>query len=229
MIIGALSDGRKVLLACESGQRESKESWSRILRNLQRRGLKLGRLTVADGHLGIWSALAEQQPQGQEQRCWNHKSINVVDHLPKTEQPAARQLLHGMAFANSRAACERKRDQFVRRYEKNYPKAGETLLRDWDRMITFYDADTDRPVGKRGRHAVAITREGDKAGRRNTLGVLDKAIERRRHAHQMRVLIGPDLGDCTLGLLRVMDLVPETPASPLKPHVEPPRESRRPF
>ena len=65
--------------------------------------------------------------------------MNVVDHLPKTEQPAARQLLHGMAFANSRAACERKRDQFVRRYEKNYPKAAETLLRDWDRMITFYE------------------------------------------------------------------------------------------
>ena len=58
VIIGALSDGRKVVLACESGQRESKESWSRILRNLQRRGLKLGRLTVADGHLGIWSARA---------------------------------------------------------------------------------------------------------------------------------------------------------------------------
>ena len=139
VIIGALSDGCKVVLACESGQRESKESWSRILRNLQRWGLKLGGLTVADGHLGIWSALAEQHPEGQEQRCWNHKSINVVDHLPKTEQPAARQLLHGMAFANSRAACERKRDQFVRRYEKNYPKAAETLLRDWDRMITFYE------------------------------------------------------------------------------------------
>ena len=84
VIIGALSDGRKVVLACESGQRESKESWSRILRNLQRRGLKLGRLTVADGHLGIWSALGEQHPEGQEQRCWNHKSINVADHLPKT-------------------------------------------------------------------------------------------------------------------------------------------------
>ena len=139
VIIGALSDGRKVVLACESGQRESKESWSRILRNIQRRGLKLGRLTDADGHLGIWSALAEQHPEGQEQRCWNHKSMNVADHLPKTEQPAARQLLHGMAFANSRAACERKRDQFVRRYEKNYPKAAETLLRDWDRMITFYE------------------------------------------------------------------------------------------
>ena len=70
--------------------------------------------------------------------------MNVVDHLPKTEQPAARQLLHGMAFANSRAACERKRDQFVRRYEKNYPKAAETLLRDWDRMITFYEFPKQR-------------------------------------------------------------------------------------
>ena len=139
VIIAGLSDGRKVLLACESGQRESKESWSRILRNLRERGLTLGKLTVADGHLGIWSAMAEQHPQGKEQRCWNHKAMNVVDHLPKTEQPAGRQLLHGMAFAVSRAQCERKRDQFIRRYQKNYPKAGETLLRDWDRMVTFYD------------------------------------------------------------------------------------------
>ena len=139
VIIAGLSDGRKVLLACESGQRESKESWNRILRNLRERGLKLGQLTVADGYLGIWSALAEQHPHGQEQRCWNHKAMNVVDHLPKNEQPAARQLLHGMAFADSRAACERKRDQFIYRYQKTYPKAGATLLRDWDRMITFYE------------------------------------------------------------------------------------------
>ena len=139
VIIAGLSDGRKVLLACESGQRESTESWSHILRNLRERGLKLGKLTVADGHLGIWSALAEQHPEGKEQRCWNHKAMNVVDHLPKTEQPAGRQLLHSMAFAESRAQCERKRDQFIRRYQKNYPKAGETLLRDWDRMVTFYD------------------------------------------------------------------------------------------
>ena len=94
---------------------------------------------MADGHLGIWSALAEQHPEGKEQRCWNHKAMNVVDHLPKTEQPAGRQLLHSMAFAESQAQCERKRDQFIRRYQKNYPKAGETLLRDWDRMVTFYD------------------------------------------------------------------------------------------
>ena len=139
VIIGALSDGRKVLLACQSGQRESTESWSRILRDLKHRGLELGQLTIADGHLGIWAALAEQHAEGREQRCWNHKAMNVVDHLPKTEQPAARTLLHDMAFAESRAQCEKKRDQFVRRYKNSYPKAGETLLRDWDRMVTFYD------------------------------------------------------------------------------------------
>lgn len=139
VIIAGLSDGSKVLLACESGLRESKEAWSRILRDLKKRGLKLGRMTVADGHLGIWAALAEQHPEGQQQRCWNHKIVNVIDHLPKSEQPGAKQLLHNIAFANSRAECKRRRDQFVRRYQKSYPKAGETLLRDWDRMITFYD------------------------------------------------------------------------------------------
>ena len=139
VIVAGLSDGSKVLLACESGLRESKEAWSRILRDLQKRGLKLGRMTVADGHLGIWAALAEQHPEGREQRCWNHKIVNVIDHLPKSEQPGAKQLLHNIAFANSRAECERKRDQFVRRYQKSYPKAGETLIRDWDRMITFYE------------------------------------------------------------------------------------------
>jgi putative transposase len=139
VIIGALSDGRKVLLACESGQRESKESWGRILRDLKSRGLRFGQLTVADGHLGIWADLAEQHAEGREQRCWNHKTVNVLDHLPKGEQPAAKHLLRDMAYAETRAGSEKKRDQFIARYKDAYPKAGETLLRDWDRMVTFYD------------------------------------------------------------------------------------------
>ena len=83
VIIGGLTNGRKVLLACESGYRESKESWSGVLRNLKMRGLSLGRLTIADGHLGIWSALGELHAQGKEQRCWNHKIRNVLDCFPK--------------------------------------------------------------------------------------------------------------------------------------------------
>jgi transposase-like protein len=74
-----LKDGRKVVLAIESGQRESKESWARVLRDLFARGLRRWMVTVADGHLGIWSALGEIFPDGQEQRCWNHRLTNVVD------------------------------------------------------------------------------------------------------------------------------------------------------
>jgi putative transposase len=138
VIIGALSNGDKVLLACESGQRESKESWLRVLRDLRARGLQFPRLTVADGHLGIWAALGELHPDGDEQRCWNHKSVNVLDALPKKEQEAAKELLRQMAYADSREECEKVRDKFRMSYQKSDPKAVETLMRDWERMVTFY-------------------------------------------------------------------------------------------
>lgn len=138
VIIGATTDGRKVLLACESGERESKEAWLLIIRDLIARGLRLPKLTVADGHLGIWAALGEIHPKGSEQRCWNHKICNVLDKLPRKEQPAAKQLLRTMSYAESRAECERQRDRFIARYRKSYPKAIETLLNDWDRMVTLY-------------------------------------------------------------------------------------------
>lgn len=138
VIIGATADGQKVLLACESGQRESKLSWAAILRDLKARGLKAPRLTIADGHLGIWSALSEILPESQQQRCWNHKILNVLDALPQKEQATAKELLRQMAYAETQAECEKRRDVFVKRYQKAYPKATETLWRDWERMITFY-------------------------------------------------------------------------------------------
>ena len=138
VIIGALTDGRKVVLAIEAGQRESKESWARVLRDLLARGLQPWKVTVADGHLGIWSALGELGPAGEEQRCWNHRLTNVIDLLPKREWPAAKELLRQIPYAETRAACERLRDQFAARYGKPYPKAVQTLCRDWERMVTFY-------------------------------------------------------------------------------------------
>ncbi|TAL24688.1 MAG: IS256 family transposase [Nitrospirae bacterium] len=138
VIIGALSSGQKIILACESGQRESKENWASILRDLKARGLKLPRLTIADGHLGIWAALGEHHPQGEEQRCWNHKIVNVLDALPKKLQDEAKELLKTMPYEETKALCEKKRDQFILRYKKDYPKATEKLMRDWERMITFY-------------------------------------------------------------------------------------------
>lgn len=138
VIIGALTNGRKVFLACESGYRESKESWSGVLRDLTARGLKLGKLTIADGHLGIWSALSELHPQGKEQRCWNHKIRNVLDSLPKRVRFEAGEFLKTIPYAETEDDCERLRDAFVRRYERDYPKATKKLMSDWDRMVTFY-------------------------------------------------------------------------------------------
>ena len=137
-IVGALTTGDKVVLACESGERESKESWLKILRGRKDRGLTFPPLPVADGHLGIGAACGELHPTGQEQRCWNHKITNVLDALPKKEPQKAAEWLTAMPYAETQADCERRRDAFVRAYRKTDPKAVDTLLRDWDRMVTFY-------------------------------------------------------------------------------------------
>jgi transposase-like protein len=138
VIIGVDTEGRKHIVACESGYRESKESWSAILRDLKSRGLKLGRLTIADGHLGIWAALLDNHPEGEEQRCWNHKIVNVLDRLPKRLRAEAGERLGQMPYAETQVECEKMRDDFVKRYQDEQPKACEILMRDWERMVTFY-------------------------------------------------------------------------------------------
>lgn len=135
VVIAAMRDGTKKVLAVESGYRESKESWTEVLRSLKGRGLRMPRLVVADGHLGIWGSLAEIYPEAKEQRCWNHKIMNVLDKFPKRVQPEAREHLCRLPYAETRAECERLKEGFGR----DYPKAVETLSRDWDRMVTFYD------------------------------------------------------------------------------------------
>jgi len=140
VIVGGLSDGRKVILAVEPGYRESTESWSAVLRDLKERGLNCPRLVIGDGNLGIWGALNNVCPDALEQRCWNHKIVNVLDKLPKKAQPQAKQRLQGIAYAENRPEAEKKRDDFVAWCRKEgYPqKAGDTLVRDWERMVTFY-------------------------------------------------------------------------------------------
>src|SRR6266705_42158 len=102
VIVGATASGEKVLLACEAGERESKESWLWLSRDLKSRGLKFPRLTMADGHPGIWAALGELHPAGDEQRCWNHKIVNVLNALEKKAQPEAAERLSAMMYAGSR-------------------------------------------------------------------------------------------------------------------------------
>jgi putative transposase len=127
----------KVVLAVESGQRESKESWGAVLRDRRARGLKPWRCTIADGHLGLWAALAEQQPMAAAQRCWNHRITTVLDAIPQKQQVQARPLLCAMPDAESQAACEALRGQFTTRDSQLAPKAVERLAHDWERLVTF--------------------------------------------------------------------------------------------
>ena len=138
--IGALSDGSKVVLSAEPGYRESTRSWSAVLRDLRDRGMGCPRLVVGDGHLGIWGALRNIYPEAAEQRCWNHKIINVLDRLPKRQQESAKLMLRNIPYAESRAEAERMRTVFSRWCrEHSYEGAAESLERDWERMVTFYD------------------------------------------------------------------------------------------
>ncbi len=139
IVIGGLSDGRKVVLAVEPGYRESTESWSGVLRDLRDRGMNCPRLVTGDGHLGIWGALSNIYPEALEQRCWNHKVLNVLDKLPKKAQAEAKIELQKIVYAESLKEAEDRRDSFVRWYwGEGYQRAAETLERDWDRMVTFY-------------------------------------------------------------------------------------------
>ena len=139
VVIGALSDGRKEILAIRPGHRESTESWRAVLRDLRDRGLPAPRLVLADGGLPIWSAVDQVWPEAGQQRCWNHKILNVLNELPKRVQGAARALLTQIPTAPTRPQARRRRDRFVARYGQAYPAAAATLERDGDRMVTFCD------------------------------------------------------------------------------------------
>ena len=139
VVIGGLSDGRKLVLAVEPGYRESTESWSEVLRDLKQRGMKSPCLVTGDGSLGIWGALSNVYPKALEQRCWNHKVVNVLDKLPRKAQSQAKRDLQDIVYSESQQEAEEKRDLFVDWCRaEGYQRAGETLVRDWERMVTFY-------------------------------------------------------------------------------------------
>jgi putative transposase len=139
VVLAALRDGRKVLLAVESGYRESTESWGAILRDLKRRGLGAPTLVIGDGHLGIWGALTAVFPEAQEQRCWNHRLLNLLDKLPKKLQAEARSLLTKIPYAETREAAERLKRAFQTWCAKRgQVDVGRALDRDWERLVTFY-------------------------------------------------------------------------------------------
>lgn len=140
VIMGALEDGTKELIAVVDGERESKLSWQALLSDLKRRGLALApKLAVGDGALGFWAALEEEYPGVARQRCWVHKTANVLDKLPKSVQPTAKAHLHEMYLSPTRASARQAYERFFKLYEDKYPKACECLRRDEAILFTFYD------------------------------------------------------------------------------------------
>lgn len=140
VVIAALGTGEKRVLAVESGARESTASWSKMLRDLMARGLRCPKLVVGDGHLGIWGALANVFPAAREQRCWNHRIVNVLDKLGKKAQGQAKILLTEIAYAASREEACRLKKAFDKWCKKHgHPAAAAILAEDWDRMVAFFD------------------------------------------------------------------------------------------
>ena len=139
VVIGVREDGEKELLAVEDGYRESEDSWAAVFRDLRDRGLNEPKLVTGDGALGAWAALRSVFPGAREQRCWVHKTANVLDALPKRLQPRAKTLLHEMAEAPSRADARKAVERFRSEFDAKYPKAVAKLDKDWDALTAFYD------------------------------------------------------------------------------------------
>lgn len=140
VLIGATADGTKELLGVHDGYRESKLSWLELLRELKNLGLKQPPpLAVGDGGLGFWAALREEFPTTREQRCWVHKTANILDKLPKSMQGKAKQRIHDMYLAETKDQALEAYDEFLHLYEAKYPKACACLREDKDVLFTFYD------------------------------------------------------------------------------------------
>jgi transposase-like protein len=139
-VLGLRADGQKELLALRLGYRESTESWAAVLRDLRERGMRRPLLVIGDGALGIWAALSDVWPEVRRQRCWNHRVLNVLDALPKRLWPQVRKDLRKAASAPSRAEAKRQLEAIAADLRKaGQVAAAETVLRDLDDFLTFYD------------------------------------------------------------------------------------------
>ena len=140
VVIAALSDGIKVVVSVSSGYRESTQSWSEVLRYLKERGMNPPRLVIADGHLGIWGALRNVFPEADEQRCWNHRIVNLLAKIPKGRHKAALLMLRQIPYAETRQEAERVKGRFQHWCGKRGLEAAADLIdQGWDRMVTFYN------------------------------------------------------------------------------------------
>jgi transposase-like protein len=139
VVIGVNARGEKRFLAIEDGVRESTQSWREVLLKLKSRGMNGPQLAIGDGAMGFWAALEEIYPDTRPQRCWMHKTMNVLNYLPKSSQAKAKQALHDIWQAETKVAAEKAFDLFIKTYEPKYPKATLCLHKDRAQLLAFYD------------------------------------------------------------------------------------------
>src|SRR4051795_428298 len=140
VLMGATAEGTKELIAVADGYRESEQSWKELLLDVKARGLEVEpSLAIGDGALGFWKAMRQVWDTTREQRCWVHKTANVLDKLPKGSQPKAKRMLHDIYMAEGKAGAEKAFDLFVKTYEAKYPKATECLSKDREVLLSVYE------------------------------------------------------------------------------------------
>jgi len=187
-VVAAREDGTKELLALEEGYRESAASWQGVWRSLRDRGMAPALLGIGDGGLGAWAALTEVFPTTRHQRCWNHRTMNVQDQLPRRLQAEARATLRALWEAPTRAECEARRDTYVARLRaQGQEAAASTMLRDWADFVTFYDFPQEHWLHLRTTNAIESvfagvrlrTNVAKRMGKReNALYLVFKIVER---------------------------------------------------
>ena len=158
VIMGADASGKKELVGLWDGYRESEQSWKELLLDLKQHGLQHSpSLAIGDGALGFWKAMRQVYGETRRQRCWVHKTANVLNYLPKGKQKQAKQHLHAIWMAASRQEAEKAFDYFVSAYGAKYPKAVECLSKDRDVLLTFYDFPAEHWVHIRTTNPVEST------------------------------------------------------------------------
>jgi putative transposase len=144
VLIGATPEGRKELIGFQIGMRESAQSWKELLVDLKARGLSIApELAIGDGALGFWRALDEALPTTRHQRCWLHKTANVINKLPKSVQPNAHKDLREIWLAPDRASAEAAMTTFAEKYAPKYDKAVDCLIKDRETLLAFFDFPAD--------------------------------------------------------------------------------------
>lgn len=158
VLMGATADGKKELIAAIDGYRESEQSWLGLLLDVKARGLVMDpKLVIGDGALGFWKAVRQVWPNIQEQRCWVHKTANVLDKLPKRLREEAKQKLHDIWMADTKQHAQEAFDLFVKTYEAKYPKAVECLVKDRDALLTFYEFPAEHWIHLRTTNPIEST------------------------------------------------------------------------